>query len=267
MKKDDDHENKRDDDQNNDQNNDLKKNYANKINQGEYPLPPMIKGTLIKRYKRFLADVKLESGRTLTVHCPNSGSMRGCAIPGSLVWLSTSDNPKRKYAHTWELVKVPETLIGINTLVPNRLVKLAVENNLIHELSGYDRVRAEVKTSSHTRLDLVLENKTGANCYVEIKNCTLVENGRAMFPDAVTVRGQKHLEELETLVANGHRGVIFYLIQRMDARVFAPADQIDPVYGEKLRKAVENGVEIITRDTVLSTRKIRINSSVPVDLD
>jgi sugar fermentation stimulation protein A len=193
--------------------------------------------------------------------------MRGCAVPGSPVWLSRSDNPKRKYAHTWELVKVPETLIGINTLVPNRLVKLAVENNLIHELSGYDRVKAEVKTSSHTRLDLVLENKTGAKCYVEIKNCTLVENGRAMFPDAVTVRGQKHLEELETLVAKGHRGVIFYLIQRMDARVFAPADQIDRAYGEKLRKAVENGVEIITRDTVMSTRKIGIKSSVPVDLD
>ena len=189
-----------------------------------FGLPPLIEGRLIKRYKRFLADIELDTGEKVTAHCPNSGSMKGCAIPGSQVWLSVSDNPKRKYKHTWELIKVPETMIGINTLVPNKLVKQSIENGLIQELSGYDRVKAEVKTSSHTRLDLLLENEAEEKCYVEIKNCTLVEEGTAMFPDAVTVRGQKHLDELEHLVSLGHRGIIFFLIQRMDAKAFKPAE-------------------------------------------
>ncbi|MBW2654304.1 MAG: DNA/RNA nuclease SfsA, partial [Deltaproteobacteria bacterium] len=139
-----------------------------------FQLPSLINGRLIKRYKRFLADIELEIGEKVTAHCPNSGSMKGCAIPGSQVWLSESDNPKRKYKYTWELIKVPGTLIGINTQVPNKLVKQSIENGLIKELSGYDRVIAEVKTSSHTRLDLLLEKVSGEKCYVEIKNCTLV---------------------------------------------------------------------------------------------
>lgn len=232
-----------------------------------YQMPSLVKGILIRRYKRFLADIVLETGETVTAHCPNSGSMKGCAIPGSQVWLSESDNPKRKCRYTWELAKVPGTLIGINTQVPNKLVKLAVEKGLIKELCGYDRVTAEVKTSSHTRLDLLLENKAEEKCYVEIKNCTLVEEGIAMFPDAVTTRGQKHLEELEHLVSCGHRGVIFFLIQRMDAKEFRPADRIDRTYGEKLRKAVKNRVEIITRDTIMNTGMIKIGKAVPVHLD
>lgn len=231
-----------------------------------YKMPPLITGTLIQRYKRFLADVKLETGETMTVHCPNSGSMKGCAVPGSQVWLSKSDNLKRKYPYTWELIKGPQTLIGINTQIPNKLVKHAIEKGLIKELSGYEHVRAEVKTSSHTRLDLLLENGAKKKCYVEIKNCTLVEEGTAMFPDAVTIRGQKHLDELEALVSAGHRGVIFFLIQRMDATVFKPADLIDRVYGEKLRKAVKNGVEVVARDTLITTEGIRIGKKVPIDL-
>ncbi|MCK5695463.1 MAG: DNA/RNA nuclease SfsA [Desulfobacula sp.] len=231
-----------------------------------FQLPPLINGRLIKRYKRFLADVALETGEKVTAHCPNSGSMKGCAIPGSQVWLSQSDNPKRKYKYTWELIKVPQTMIGINTLVPNKLVKQAIENDLIKELSGYEHVRAEVKTSSHTRLDLLLENEAKEKCYVEIKNCTLVEEGMAMFPDAVTTRGQKHLDELERLVSQGHRGVIFFLIQRMDAKAFKPAAMIDKVYAEKLKKVVKNGVEIITRDTIIDTQVIRIRNAVPVYL-
>lgn len=237
------------------------------MNTTGYTLPPLICGKLIRRYKRFLADVELSSGEVITVHCPNSGSMKGCAIEGAPVWLSTSDNPKRKYPHTWEIIQGPTSLIGINTMVPNRLVKLSAENNLIDELSGYDTVQPEVKTSSHTRLDLLLKGGGRRNCYVEIKNCTLVEDGTAMFPDAVTVRGQKHLEELETLVSQGHRGVIFYLIQRTDARVFKPADGIDKAYGEKLRRVVENGVEAVARDTVISTDRIRIGNRIPVELN
>lgn len=233
-------------------------------------LPPLVPGTLVKRYKRFLADVVLETGEMVTVHCPNSGSMKGCALPGSRVFLSQSGNPGRKYRHTWELIEVPGTLVGINTQVPNKLVKRAVEKGLISELSGYGRVSAEVKTSAHTRLDLVLEQGEGLesreDCYVEIKNCTLVEEGRAMFPDAVTERGQKHLQELEHLVSLGYRGVIFFLIQRMDAESFSPADKIDKAYGEKLRKAVQNGVEIVTRDTVITTERIKIGRALPVIL-
>ncbi|MBT3386450.1 MAG: DNA/RNA nuclease SfsA [Desulfobacula sp.] len=230
-------------------------------------MPQLTSGILIQRYKRFLADIILETGEKVTAHCPNSGSMKGCAIPGSPVWLSTSLNPKRKYKYTWELIKTPETMIGINTLVPNKLVKQSIENDLIKELSGYDQVKAEVKTSSHTRLDLLLEKESKEKCYVEIKNCTLVEEGIAMFPDAVTTRGQKHLDELEHLVSQGHRGVIFFLIQRMDAKLFKPADMIDKIYAQKLKKVVANGVEIVVKDTSIDTKLISIRNAVPVDLN
>jgi sugar fermentation stimulation protein A len=236
------------------------------MNQSGYKLPPLIRGSLIKRYKRFLADVKLDTGEVITAHCPNSGSMKGCAIEGAPVWLSISDNPKRKYKHTWELVESPSSLIGINTMVPNRLVKLSIENGVIEELKGFDRVRPEVKTNDHTRLDLMLESDGGQTCYVEIKNCTLVEKGTAMFPDAVTTRGQKHLNELERLVFKGNRGVIFYLIQRTDATVFKPADAIDPVYGQRLRQVVKNGVEIVTRDVRIDHEMICIGRKIPVNL-
>ncbi|MCP3873321.1 MAG: DNA/RNA nuclease SfsA [Desulfobacteraceae bacterium] len=238
----------------------------NKLEYTGFRMPPLITGTLIKRYKRFLADVELENGKKVTVHCPNSGSMKGCAFPGSKVWLSKSDNPKRKYKYTWELIKVPGTLIGINTLVPNKLVKQSIENGLIKELREFTKVKAEIKTSKHTRLDLLLENEHREKCYVEIKNCTLVEEGTAMFPDAVTTRGQKHLDELCDLVSRGHRGIIFYLIQRMDAKIFKPAEMIDKTYAEKLRKSKEKGVQIITRDTTITSQEIRIRNAVPVQL-
>ncbi|MFO7911297.1 MAG: DNA/RNA nuclease SfsA [Desulfotignum sp.] len=229
-----------------------------------YALPPLLTGLLIKRYKRFLADVRLDTGKVVTAHCPNSGSMLGCAVPGSRVWISRSDNPRRKLKYTWELIRTKQSMIGINTLVPNKLVKSAIENNLISELCGYEKVRSEVKTSKGTRLDLVLEDVAGRRCYVEIKNCTLVENGTAMFPDAVTKRGQKHLDELVDLAGAGHRGVIFYLIQRTDAVRFAPAAMIDKVYAQKLLHAHNKGVEIITRDVAITLEHIHINQRIPV---
>ncbi|MCP4021320.1 MAG: DNA/RNA nuclease SfsA [Desulfobacteraceae bacterium] len=232
-----------------------------------HPLPPLLPGILKKRYKRFLADVELETGDVVIAHCPNSGSMKGCSTPGSRVYLSRADNPKRKLAYTWELLETPKTLVGINTQVPNKLVKNAIKAKQVKGLNGYDYVTAEVKTSEHTRLDLVLEKGTREKCYVEIKNCTLMEDGCAMFPDAVTTRGKKHLEELETLVANGHRGVIFYLIQRMDARCFKPAESIDSEYAKALRKAVENGVEIMVMDTVIDTKFICLGKVVPYSLE
>jgi sugar fermentation stimulation protein A len=157
-------------------------------------------------------------------------------------------------------------MIGINTQVPNKLVKASIENGLVAELKEYTKVRAEVKTSDHTRLDLLLENEAQKTCYVEIKNCTLVEDGVAMFPDAVTIRGQKHLDELVCLRKQGHRAVIFYLIQRMDAQVFTPAAMIDKDYAIKLKNAVKNGVEIITRDTFIDPGIIQLRKAVPVRL-
>ncbi len=232
-----------------------------------HPLPPLIEGILIKRYKRFLADVMLGDGSIVTAHCPNSGSMRGCCEPGRPVYLSQSDNPKRKLKYTWELMEMPQTLIGINTLIPNKLVAASIAHGLVPELSGYTRFKPEIKTSDHTRLDILLRKKNGDHCFVEVKNCTLVEGGVARFPDAVTTRGQKHLSELERLVAEGHRGVIFFLVQRMDAHCFMPAADIDPVYAKALTRVVKNGVEVIARSAVMTRKLISMGEALPVTLE
>ena len=224
--------------------------------------PPLIRGTLIKRYKRFLVDVELSGGEVVTAHCPNTGSMKACSEPGRPIYISRADNPKRKLKYTWELIEMPDSLVGVNTLVPNRLVAHAIRSGQVEALSGYEHLTREVKVGDHSRIDLCLSSDEGKRCYVEVKNCTLVENGRACFPDAVTTRGLKHLNELQGLVRAGHRGVMFYLIQRMDARTFAPADHIDPDYGQGLRTAVENGVEILAYDVQIDLTKIRLNTEI-----
>ena len=225
--------------------------------------PELFQGTLVRRYKRFLADVQLDNGGLVTAHCPNSGTMRACSQPGQPVFLSYHDNPKRKLTYTWEIIRMPDSLVGVNTLVPNRLVKHSVEEGLVPELTGYDRVRAEVKTSDGSRLDLVLEKEGRRNCFVEVKNCTLVEGRVARFPDAVTARGRKHLLELQRLADEGNRSVMFFLVQRMDADRFRPADDIDPAYGQALRKAHRNGVEILVYDVSIDLAAIRLNQPVP----
>ena len=228
--------------------------------------PKLIPGTLIKRYKRFLADVKLKDGTIVTAHCPNTGSMAGCSEPGRTVYLSTHDNPKRKYKYTWELIEMPTSLVGVNTLVPNRLVFESLKAGVVPELTGYEAVDREVKINDHTRLDFVLTDHNGLRCYGEIKNCTLVNDGVAAFPDAVTVRGLKHLTELEALVESGHRCSMFYFIQRMDARIFRPADHIDPEYGKGLRRAVRRGVEILVYDVYIDLKGIKLNRKIPIQL-
>lgn len=231
-------------------------------------LPLLIPGRLIKRYKRFLADIELEDGSMVTAHCPNSGSMRGCNRPGSAVMLSRSDNPTRKLAYTWELVQVDGHWVGLNTMLPNRLVEEAILNGTITELQGYARLRREVAYGSErSRIDLLLEGGQGCCCYVEIKNVTLVEDDRALFPDAVTERGQKHLRELQEVVQSGHRGVILFTVQRGDGRAVAPADAIDPAYGRLLRKAVANGVEALAYRAMVQPEEIRLTERLPVLLD
>ena len=225
--------------------------------------PALIRGTLLKRYNRFLADVKLDDGQLVTAHCPNTGSMKGCAEAGQPVYLSSHDNPKRKLRYTWELIEMPTSLVGVNTLVPNRLVFQSANSGLIPELTGYESVEREVKIGNNSRIDLRLSSGQKEHCYVEIKNCTLVEDGVARFPDAVTARGLKHLNELESLVESGNRCVMFYFIQRMDARTFQPADHIDPKYGNGLRRVVNQGVEILSYDVSIDLAGIRLNRRIP----
>jgi sugar fermentation stimulation protein A len=233
---------------------------------GTLAWPELIPGILIKRYKRFLADVKLNDGAVVTAHCPNTGSMKSCSEPGRPVYLSFHDNPKRKLKYTWQLIEVPTSLVGVNTLVPNRLVFESVKAGVVPELAGYEVVEREVKVSDHTRLDLALTSDKKPRCYVEIKNCTLVNDGVASFPDAVTTRGLKHIIELEALVASGYRGVMFYFIQRMDAKVFKPADNIDLGYGKGLRRAVRGGVEILVYDVSIDLKGIKLNRKIPYEL-
>ncbi len=221
--------------------------------------------TLIRRYKRFLADIACDDGRQLTIHCPNSGSMRSCSTPGSRICYSTSDNPRRKYPHTLEMVKVNGSWVGVNTALTNRIVAEAFKNEIIDEFARFDSLRQEVKTSDGNRLDLMLR-RGEEKIYIEIKNCSLVEDGCARFPDAVTSRGTKHLKELIRLVGQGHTGVIFYLVQRLDGDRFEPAADIDPLYARTLVEAIENGVMILVYQAEVSPRSIEISRPLPYSL-
>jgi sugar fermentation stimulation protein A len=236
------------------------------MNHPIIPFPPLIRGTLLQRYKRFLADVRLENGRTVTAHCPNTGSMTGCAQPGRPVYLSVSDNPKRKYPYTWELIDMPGSLVGVNTNTPNRLVFETLRNGMIEEFAEYAVVKREVSIAKGVRIDIAMGNESADRCYLEIKNCTLVEGGIARFPDAVTERGRRHLIELERLAAEGYRCAMFYLIQRMDAERFAPAADIDPAYSRQLTAAKAGGLEILAYDVNIDLAGIRLNRSLPVDI-
>ncbi|MCB0259020.1 MAG: DNA/RNA nuclease SfsA [Calditrichaeota bacterium] len=226
---------------------------------------PLIHGILIKRYKRFLADVRLDNGEIVTAHSPNTGSMKGCNIPGSPVILSRSDNPKRKLPYTWELVKVGNAWVCVNTTYPNRIVKEAIEAGGIAELRDYRQLHTEVPYSGNSRIDILLKY-SAQNCYVEVKNVTLAEAGTARFPDAVTTRGQKHLQDLMAMVVSGQRGVIFFVINRADTDRFAPADDIDPRYGELLREAARAGVEILAYQTRITPPEIVLSHALPVVL-
>lgn len=225
--------------------------------------PELIAGTLIQRYKRFLADIRLADGTVVTAHCPNSGRMTSCCEPGRPAYVSRQNLPTRKLRFTWEIIEMSHSLVGVNTMVPNRLVYHSARTGRIAELAGYKRVEKEVRAGARTRLDLMLTDDSGKRCYVEIKNCTLVENKTAIFPDAVTARGKNHLVVLQELAAQGHRCMMFYLVQRMDAVQFSPADRIDPAYGNELRKAVGNGLEIVVYDVHLDLEGIRLRRRLP----
>jgi sugar fermentation stimulation protein A len=222
----------------------------------------LIHGTLVQRYKRFLADVQLADGTIVTAHCTNTGSMMGCNAPGSRVYISRSANLKRKLPYTWELIRVKKTWVGINTLHPNRLVAHAIETGIIQELREFDRIRREVLTRPGIRLDLCLEGKTGS-CFVEVKNVTLIIDGAAAFPDAVSERGTKHLKELIRLRRKGHRAAVVFVIQRGDCRFFRPADEIDADYGRWLRRASCAGVEVLPYQAKVTWKEIVLTERLP----
>ncbi len=225
----------------------------------------LIRGILIQRYKRFLADIRLADGEIVTVHCTNTGSMLGCKAPGSDVLVSRAANLNRKLAYTWEMIRVDRNWVGINTMHPNRLVAEAIEAGKIAELRGYDVVRREVKVSAHSRLDLCLEGHTGI-CYVEVKNVTVSFDGAAAFPDAVSERATRHLKELIRLKRAGHRAVVFFVVQRGDCSYFRPADEVDPEYGRWLRRAVNAGVEALPYVAKVTPREISLTVPLQIKL-
>jgi sugar fermentation stimulation protein A len=220
---------------------------------------PLIPATLIKRYKRFLADVTLESGETITAHVANPGAMTGLATPGSRVWLSKSDNPNRKLSHSWELIEVD---LGAGL----ELVGAALAASAIPNLTGYSSIRREVKYGKNSRVDFLLEDDKHPPCYVEIKNVHLMRQpGLAEFPDAKTERGRKHLDELGNMVEAGHRAVMLFLIQIGSASRFALARDIDPKYGAAYDRARSRGVEAIAWRCNIARDGIELAASVPIE--
>ncbi len=233
--------------------------------------PKLIPATLIRRYKRFLADVRLQNGETITVHTPNTGRMLGLLEPGSKIWLRDSQNSKRKYRYSWVMASANEnTPVGVDTLLANKLVVEGIESGVITELQGYAQLKTEVRYGEeNSRIDILLENE-GELCYVEVKNVTaitepLLRPRQAIFPDALSERGRKHLRELMLMKQQGARAVIFFCVAREDAEAFRPADEIDPEYGRTLRQAAAAGVEIMAYRARVSVDEIYLQTQLLVD--
>ena len=232
--------------------------------------PPLQSAHLIRRYKRFMVDVTLADGRELTLHCPNTGSMKNCQPPGALVLYSDSGNPSRKYRHTLEAVQVAHGhWAGVNTTRTNALVAEAIAGRRIPGLKRFQALRREVRFAD-SRFDLVLDQADGHRTFIEVKNVTLgpsadePDHGVIAFPDAVTERGQKHLRTLMDVVRQGQRAVLFFCVQHSGARAARPADEVDPEYGRLLREAVAAGVQVMAWKTVMSAREFVLDRAIPV---
>ncbi|HBI15805.1 MAG TPA: DNA/RNA nuclease SfsA [Desulfobulbaceae bacterium] len=224
---------------------------------------PTKTGTLLQRYKRFLADVRLEDGTTLTVHCPNSGSMLGCSTPGSPVLISCSANRRRKYPWTLEMIRENNTWIGVNTALTNTLVREAIDNRTIADFGIIDEIVPEIRVSKESRLDFLLRTP-GQDIYLEVKNCSLAKDGVALFPDAVTARGTRHLLEFEKLLADGRGAALIFCVQRADAELFRPAASIDPVYAETFARVHSHGLTVLAYQAEVRPGIIRIARRLPV---
>lgn len=222
-------------------------------------------GTLVKRYRRFLADIRLDDGSIITAHCPNTGTMLSCSAPGSPVCLSRSANPQRKYPYTLEMIRIGGAWVGVNTGRTNALVVEAIEKGLIAELAVFEEIKKEVKVTERTRLDLQIIHQ-GGSTFVEVKHCSLAIDGCAMFPDAVTARGTRHLHELIRLSRAGFGAGIFFLVQRMDVDCFAPAAHIDPTYSAALGDAVAAGVRLLVYQSRVTPTGISVVHPLPYAL-
>lgn len=226
---------------------------------------PLTIGKVLRRYQRFFVDVELDDGQLVIAHCANTGSMKTCLEPGTRAWLSEA-RPDRKLKYTWEVAEWGDTRIYVNPAGANGLVAEAITQERIPELSGYSNLRREVKYGAGSRIDLLLE-RDEERAFVEVKNVTLLAgSGRAAFPDAVTERGRKHIEELIAVVQAGQRGVLFFCVARTDARAFEPADAVDPAYGAALRRAVAAGVEILAYGVSIEAEEIRLTGRLPVEM-
>jgi sugar fermentation stimulation protein A len=226
---------------------------------------PLARGRLVRRYKRFFADVVLDDGTEITAHCPNPGAMLGVNAPGLRVWLSRSDDPKRKLAHTLELVETAEgALTGVNTLYPNRIVAEALAAGAIPELAGYQTVRREVKYGEASRVDFLLTGDDRPACWLEIKNCHLSRGGGlAEFPDCVAARSSRHLRELAAMVKAGERAVVLFVVQRMDCDRFAPCADLDPVFARTLGEVAAEGVEVLVYGCAVDERGVTLSKRMP----
>ena len=225
---------------------------------------PLMRGTLVSRYKRFFADVVLEDGAAVTAHCPNPGAMLGVNIPGLPVWLSKSDDPKRKLAHTLEFVEVDGAVVGVNTMHPNRLVAEALAADAIPELGGYATHRREVTYGEASRVDFLLEHPDRPPCWLEIKNCHLSRTkGLAEFPDCVAARSSKHLRELEAMAAAGARAVVLFVVQRTDCESFRACAELDPKFAAALDQAASAGVEVLVYAAQMSPQAVSLSHRIP----
>ncbi len=233
----------------------------------EFP-SKLIKATLIKRYKRFLADATLEDGSVITAHCPNTGSMKSCGGEGDIIYLSSNNDPKRKLKYTWQLTATHSGFININTHSANTLVKEALGQGAIPPFADYKKIKPEKKRGD-SRLDFYLSPEENLNlkpCWIEVKSVTLFQNDMILFPDAVSTRALKHVEELEKIATEGERAVLFFLVNRPEGKAFQPAATIHPEYAEALKRAQKNGVEILAYRAIHSLEKSYIGEAVPIKL-
>ncbi|MEW5688326.1 MAG: DNA/RNA nuclease SfsA [Pseudomonadota bacterium] len=225
---------------------------------------PLARGVLVSRYKRFFADVVLDDGTEITAHCPNPGAMLGLNMPGLPAWVSKSDDPKRKLAHTLELIEVDGGLVGINTLHPNRIVAEALAADVIPEVTGYATHRREVKYGVNSRVDFLLEHPDRPACWLEVKNCHLMRTpGLAEFPDCVAARSLKHLRELTAMVEAGQRAVMLFVVQRTDCDIFAACAELDPAYAAGLTAAAASGVEVLAYRCAISAGGVSLADRIP----
>jgi sugar fermentation stimulation protein A len=225
---------------------------------------PLIEGKFLRRYKRFFADIDLPDLGMVTVHTPNTGSLKGCLVPDGPAAVMRASNPNRKLAYTLELLRVGPTWIGVNPARANALVEESIRVGWLEELAGYATIKREVRYGEASRIDLLLESPGKPPCYVEVKSVTLAESGGALFPDAVSTRAAKHMGELARQVARGDGACVVFAVQREDCDTFAPADAIDPAYGRALREAHAAGVQVLAYRAEIALSGIRLRHALPV---